>query len=96
MKVSLLDGLERISEALACCDDLIERFGNTGDSKIQVLVARAMFKRAYLFGRLGRQDKEIAACDELATRFGDSRDPDLTEAVLDALERKTQNLSGSR
>jgi tetratricopeptide (TPR) repeat protein len=90
MKVSLLDGLERIGEALACCDDLIERFGNVGDSKIQVLVARAMFKRAYLFGRLGRQDKEIAACDELATRFGDSRDPDLTEAVLDALERKTR------
>jgi tetratricopeptide (TPR) repeat protein len=90
MKASVLANLERTGEALACCDDLIRRFGSIEDSKILLRVARAMFTRAGLLSQLGRQDKEIAGYDEMVARFGDSKDVDITETVLYALERKTR------
>jgi tetratricopeptide (TPR) repeat protein len=87
-KISALDGMERLQEAMECCDDLIRRFQAVEDSDIVRRVARTMCRRACFLGWLGRQDKEIAGYDEIVERFGGSDDPDLTEIVLDALERK--------
>jgi tetratricopeptide (TPR) repeat protein len=94
MKGSALHALERPREAAACYDDLIRRFQTVDDGRVQMSVARAMRRRAWLFGELGRQDKEIAGYDELFARFGASTDPDITETVLDGLESKMQIYRG--
>jgi tetratricopeptide (TPR) repeat protein len=88
MKAAALDSMERLQEAVECCDDLIRRFQAVEDSDIVKLVARAMYWRARYLGWLGRQDKEIAGYDDLVAHFGKSNDPGITEFVLDALERK--------
>jgi len=88
MKGSTLHSLERLQEAFDCYEDLIRRFKEVKAIRVQKLVARAMCRRARLFGKLGRRDKEIAGYDELVGSFASSKNPDITETVLDALERK--------
>lgn len=90
MKGSTLLSLERLKDAFDCYEDLINRFQGVEDTRIQKRVARSLGHRAWCFGKFGRQDKEIAGYDALVERFGVSRDPDITEIVLDALERKMQ------
>ena len=89
-KASVLQSMERLQEAVECCDDLIRRFQAVDDGYIGKQVVRTMHSRACFLGWLGRQDKEIAGYDEVVARFGNSDDPYIIEIVLEALERKTR------
>jgi len=64
--------MRRFDEALACCDEVIRRFGMTKADRLLRRVASAMYRRSVLLGNFGRQDKEVEGYDELIARFGDS------------------------
>ncbi len=75
---------------LACCEEVIRRFGGAKDDKLLRHVARAMYRRAVHLGDTGRQDKEVEGYDELIARFGESANEGIIEAVLDGFDRKTR------
>jgi tetratricopeptide (TPR) repeat protein len=89
-KASLLLDVRQVNGSIACCEELIRRFGGAKDDRLLRSVARAMYWRAVYVGDTGRQDKEIEGYNDLIARFGDSRNEDIIEAVLDGLERKTR------
>lgn len=89
-KSSLLLRTEDIDGSIACCEEVIGRFGRATEDRLLRHVARAMFWRAVHLGDAGRQDKEIEGYDDLVARFGDSRNENIIEAVLDGLDRKTR------
>ena len=89
-KSGTLADLDRFEEALACCDDLIRRFGAATDERLLRLVARATYRRGNLLGYLGRQDREVEAYDQLIARFGNSPNEHIIEAVLEGFDRKTR------
>jgi tetratricopeptide (TPR) repeat protein len=90
LKGSALDSVQRLQESLACNEEAIRRFQDIDDLGVQRTVARAMRKRAWLFGHLGRLDKKIEGYDELFARFGASQDREISEIVLTGLEDKVQ------
>lgn len=89
-KATLLMGVQQIGGSIACCEEVIRRFGAAKSEKLLHHVARAMLWRAIHLGDTGRQDKEVEGYDALVARFGDSHNEDIIEVVLDGLERKTR------
>jgi tetratricopeptide (TPR) repeat protein len=89
-KASLLRRFEQIDGSIACCAEVIRRFGTATDDKLLRHVAYAMFWRAVHLGDTGRRDREVEGYDALIARFGESRNAHIVEAVLDGFERKTR------
>ena len=89
-KATLLMGAQQINGSIACCEEVIRRFGGTKNDKLLHHVARAIYWRAIHVGDMGRQDKEVEGYDELIARFGESPNGDIVEAVLDGFDRKTR------
>lgn len=88
MKATSLLALDRLQDSLGCVEETIRRFEDIDDIAVQRSVARAMHRRARLFGYLGRQDKEIEGYDALFARYGQSADHQISETVLSGLENK--------
>jgi tetratricopeptide (TPR) repeat protein len=89
-KASFLMRAEQLDGSIACCEEVIRRFGAATDDKLRRHVAYAMYWRAVYVGYTGRQDKEVEGYDALTARFGDSRNENITEAVLEGFDRKTR------
>ena len=83
-----LDNLNRYEEAIAAYNDLITRFGNSQDPKIQGDVAIALFGKGNDLGNLHRYEEALAAYNDVITRFGNSQDPKIQKAMAMALFNK--------
>ena len=72
-------------EALAVCDEVLRRFGDSDAPKVVEQVAVALIIKATVLGELGRREEALAACDEVLRRFNDGRVPLLPGQVARAL-----------
>ncbi len=84
-RAAVLGDLDRRSDAIAACDEVVERFGESQVATIQRPVAWSLLDRGALLSELGRQREEIAAYEEVERRFGDSSDAALRGQVAVAL-----------
>ena len=60
-------------EALAACDEVLRRFGDSNAPKVVEQVAVALVIKATVLRELGRREEALAACDEVLRRFDDGR-----------------------
>ena len=72
-------------EALAACDEVLRRFGDSDAPKVVEQVAVALVIKATVLGESGRREEALAACDEVLRRFDDGRVPLLPGQVARAL-----------
>ena len=72
-------------EALAACDEVLRRFGDSDAPKVVEQVAAALVIKATVLGDLSRREEALAACDEVLRRFDDGRVPLLPGQVARAL-----------
>ena len=76
------------SAAIAACNDVISRFGESNSTELQVEVAGALYNTGVALARSGQHRAAIAACDTLVTRYGESDAPELERRVARALLNK--------
>ena len=74
--------------ALAACDNLVARFGDSDTPKLQVQVATALLMKGVTHDQRDEAEAELAAYDDLIARFGDSDTPELQVQVATALLNK--------
>ena len=80
--------LDEFSAAIAACDELITRFGDTDAPKLQVPVAWALSQKGDVQRQLGEFSAAVATYDELITRFSDTDAPGLQGRIAWALSKK--------
>ena len=80
-------------DAVAACDDLVRRFGESEIPAVLVWVARAHYIKVTLLRDLNWLQDELEACDEVVRRFGECQTPALLEPVAKALVYKGIALS---
>ena len=80
-------------DAVAACDDLVRRFGESEIPAVLVWVARALYIKVTVLRDLNRLQDELEACDEVVRRFGECQTPALLEPVAKALVYKGIALS---
>ena len=80
-------------DALAACDEVLRRFGDSDALKVVEQVAVALVIKATVLGELDRREEALAACDEVLRRFDDGRIPLLAGQVARALVIKGAVLS---
>ena len=83
-----LDNLHRNEEAVAAFNDVITRFSNSQDPKIQKAVAMALGAKGVNLAQLHRYEEAIATYNDLITRFSNSQDTKIQEQVAMALFNK--------
>ena len=83
-----LGRLGRGEEAIAVCDEVIGRFGDTDELLLREDVAHTFMIKGTTFGSLGRREDEITVYDEVISRFGNAEELSLREQVASALVRK--------
>ena len=88
-----LYNLNRYEEALAVNNNLITRFGNSQNTKIQEAVAIALLNKGFNLYNLYRYKEALAVNNNLITRFGNSQNTKIQEAVANALVNKGQILT---
>ena len=76
-----LEGLGQVDEALEVYDDILRRLDPDDGPDAELLVARLLSKKAYLFNIYGRGSEAAAACEDLINRFGTSEDPTIRRIV---------------
>ena len=93
-KVLLLKGMTlgilvgREEEALAACDEVLRRFGDSESADVLAGVANAICAKVGILSATGREEEALAACDEVLRRFGDSESAGVLTEVASALDRK--------
>ena len=88
-----LESPESMDTAVAIWDDVIDHFGEDGDSDIQVQVRRALTKKAGAHMKMERRDAAVAAIDDAVARYGTAERHDLRCEVATALELKAMILN---
>ncbi len=83
-----LSALNRPEEEIVVYEAIIERFGDTQDSRVREQLAKAMFNRAVTLGQVGRPEEEIAAYDQLVARLAGAVEPTVRRQVATALRNK--------
>ena len=81
----------RLSEphaAMATCNEIVERFGDSDMPEMQVEVAWALVNKGAMHGLLGEVPAAITTCNEIVERFGDSDMPEIQAQVARALVNK--------
>ncbi|MGF1431144.1 tetratricopeptide repeat protein [Kitasatospora sp. LaBMicrA B282] len=78
------------TEALRAYDDLIRRFGQVPDPRVQVKVAAALNGTSWLVGQQSGDQPRAVVLDDLITRFADHNtgDPDLDGQLAVAMNHK--------
>ncbi|MEA2355649.1 MAG: hypothetical protein QOD61_1778 [Solirubrobacteraceae bacterium] len=62
----------RYEEARRAYGEVVRRCGSPGDELLRELVAKALFRKGFCLGKLGRDVGAIATYDELEAGFGDA------------------------
>ena len=94
--VAKADWLGPTTEAIATCDEIVERFADSTTPYVQEGVALALRIKGMALWDMGRPDDEIAVYEEMADRFGAIEEPTLRKHLISALQTKaeTQRLLG--
>ena len=79
---------DRLAEALAVWDEVVQRFGASDAPADLMQVSMALVNRGTALGSLNRQEEALASWDEVVRRFGESAAPTLLLAVARALVNK--------
>ena len=83
----------RAEDAVAACDEVIRRFGESEIPAVLEWVAKALVLRGAALVKLNRQQDALEALDEVIRRFGESETPALLESVAQALVNRGAALS---
>jgi tetratricopeptide (TPR) repeat protein len=83
-----LDNLNRLEEAIAVYDILVERFGTIAEPILQEQVAKALCNKGITLSDLNLLEDAITAYDTLIERFSKSIEPTLQAQVASALFNK--------
>ena len=75
-------------DALAACEEVVRRFGESKSPAVLEWVAKALVNRGLALQRLSRPQAALASWDEVATRFEGSASPVLLETAARALVMK--------
>ena len=88
MKAIAYENLEDFQEVVAVCDEMVERFDDTGDQTLLARMARVLIHGARARQELGELGLTVGAYEEVITRFGSSKSPDFQFPVALALLKK--------
>ncbi|MGB7814772.1 MAG: tetratricopeptide repeat protein [Methylotenera sp.] len=83
-----LDLLNKYDGAIACYDELIQRYSSSTEPNLQLQVAKALVSKGVVFGKLNALDKAIACFNEVIRRFDKATSIQLQERVANALGNK--------
>ena len=72
-------------EALQIYGQVIDRFGESKEPKLQEIVARAMFNQSWNHSEMGHYEEALQICGQVIDRFGGSKEPNLQELVATAM-----------
>lgn len=89
VKVQAYLGLEDFKAAIAACDGITERFGNSFEPGTQDMVAAASLYKGDALGQLGDFEAAIPAYEEGIKLFGDINRPEIQRFVVIALINKS-------
>ena len=78
----------RHKEALLLFDTIIERFADSQEAALQVVVAGALLGKGMVLGSLGRSEEALSVYDSVLERFAEREEEALQEAVAWALVNK--------
>ena len=93
MARSVLLGHRQLSEQeIATYDEVIGRYTDSSDDRLQALYSDAVTFRAVTLGELGRTDEELVIYDQLVDRIGNSRNPRLIYSAARAVLYKADTL----
>ena len=93
-KITLRNSERPDEDALAACEEMMLRFGESEDPAVQEWVAKALVNKGAVLQRLNQPRAAVAAWDDLAARFGDEpAPPALVEPVARALVMKGELLA---
>ena len=84
-KVLAYLGLGDFKTAIAACDEILDRFGDSDESEIQSWIAAALIYKGDVRRELGDSEGAIAAYNEVVERFGNINSPEIQERVAVAL-----------
>ena len=91
-KVLAYLGLGDFKTAIAACDEILDRFGDSDESEIQWWVATALFHKGNVGRELSDSEGAIAAYNEVVERFGNINSPEIQERVAVSLIFKGNTL----
>ncbi|MGZ8152685.1 MAG: tetratricopeptide repeat protein [Methylovulum sp.] len=78
-------------EAIACFDEVIDRYGDRSDGDFSVLLAKTMYSKGLTL-RQRYTEAAIAQYDQLINRFSNNSEADIVEVVAGAMLRKAATL----
>jgi tetratricopeptide (TPR) repeat protein len=87
-KGATLGQLGRREEAIALCDEVLNRFDTATEPELRVCVAQALINKGAMLGKLNRPEEAITVYDDVLIRFGVATESALRESVAKALINK--------
>ena len=87
-KVLAYLGLGDFKTAIAACDEILDRFGDSDESEIQSWIAAALIYKGDVRRELGDCEGAIATFNEVVERFGNINSPEIQDRVAVALVYK--------
>ena len=88
MKAIAYEKLGDFQGVVAVCNEMVERFDETGDQTLLARMARVLIHGARARDELGELGLAVSAYEEVITRFGSSKSPDFQFPVALALLKK--------
>ena len=88
MKAIAYEKLEDFQGVVAVCDEMVERFDDTGDQTLLARMARVLIHGARARQELGELGLVVGAYEEVITRFGSNRSSDFQFPVALALSQR--------
>jgi hypothetical protein len=87
-KCLMLDELNPSQEVAAAYENLVRRFGDTKELRLQRIVATVLLKQATIYKDIHQHAKAVCLCNDIMQRFANRTD----DAEIDALVRKAGEL----
>ena len=88
MKAIAYEKLGDFQGVVAVCNEMVERFDDTGDQTLLARMARVLIHGARARCEFGEFSSAVEAYEEVITRFGSSKSPDFQFPVALALVKK--------
>jgi hypothetical protein len=84
----------KLNETLNVLDEIINEFEKSNNPKIECEVARAMFNKGIVFGKLGKPEEEIGAYEKVSSQFKYSKKSNIQLQVAKAMLNKSVTFGG--
>lgn len=85
--------LNRASETIMICDDIIKRFNDNNSPKIVEIIKSTMIHKSNTLGKLNKIAEELDVCDEYLDKFGNANIDEMDPQTLQVLINKAVALS---